>query len=937
MLPILFEHDATSWATFGIGVLSDTVSCEIEEKRNGSYELEMDYPITGAFFEEIALRRLIVAKPNYIDNPQPFRIYAISKPLNGIVTINAQHISYDLSGYVDAPFSEVGIQAAMSRILDSTIVTPSPCPFSFQSDMSSTKPMVVKHPQSVRALMGGVAGSLLDNYGGEWHFDGYTCTLNAARGENRGVSIQYGKNLLDLRQEENNESVYTAVYPYYYNSDTDVLVVLPEKTIAASGTYPYTRILPLDLTSEFQEAPTEAQLRASAESYIASNSIGVPKVNLTISFLESDNWQDRIDLCDTVSVSFPALGVSASAKCIRTKWDVLKERYIEAELGSAKNSLAKTIAQTSEITQAIEEKTSQFQAVAGSVARKVTGNAGGFIVLHDTDNDGEPDEILIMNTDDISTATKIIRMNNSGIAFSSTGYEGPYLTAWNIDGEFVADFIASGQLKTNSVTIFGDTNFTWDDANITIVDPNNNQRMIRFGKYDGTNYGLGFSLDGGTTWTSGFSFTGITFMGGVGSGAAKAAVGNGFFYIDDGTGVTIARVGKGNCTDISGNIQYLPYYQLGVSKATDRDGNSYSWAQAHGAYSFNAGYLSLPRGPYSVCAGYQNETHGMDSTAIGCLNTTKGAYAIALGFTNTANSGSVAVGMKNTASGGGAAIGNDNTATGYDAIAMGTGNVSSGRNAVSLGYENESTNEFSMAFGSSNKSSGSKSAAIGYANESSDTCSIAMGDSNEATKKYSIAIGYKNKAVGLSDQSATCIAIGWDNQATNNCAVAVGSTNVASEQYAFAFGHGLNATQGSSFICGAYNAIGGYIFAVGKGSDDNNRANAMQLDYWGNLWIAGSLTQGSDARLKTISGDVPDVSSVRAVRFKWNDNKFAHDDLEHIGYIAQDVEKVAPYLVQEDHGYKTLNYIGLLCAKIETLERIVEKLVNRIEQLEGVR
>lgn len=898
MLPILFEHDATSWATFGIGVLSDTVSCEIEEKRNGSYELEMEYPITGVFFDEIALRRLIVAKPNYTDSPQPFRIYAISKPLNGIVTINAQHISYDLSGYVDAPFSEVGIQAAISRILDSSIVTPSPCPFSFQSDMSSTQTMVVKHPQSVRALMGGVAGSLLDNYGGEWHFDGYNCILNAARGENRGVSIQYGKNLLDLRQEENNESVYTAVYPYYYNSDTDILVVLPEKTIAASGTYPYVRVLPLDLTSEFQEAPTEAQLRASAESYITTNNIGVPKVNLTISFLESDNWQDRIDLCDTVSVSFPALGVSASAKCIRTKWDVLKGRYIEAELGSAKNSLAKTIARTSEITQAIEKKTSQFQAVAGSVASKVTGNAGGFIVLHDTDNDGEPDEILIMDTDDISTATKIIRLNNSGIAFSSTGYEGPYSTAWNIDGEFVADFIASGQLKTNNVTIFGDTNFTWDDANITIVDPNDNQRMIRFGKYDGTNYGLGFSLDGGTTWTSGFSFTGITFMGGVGSGAAKAAIGNGFFYIDDGTGVTITRVGKGNCTDLDGNTQNLPYYQLGVSKGTDRDGNNYTWAKAHGIYSFNAGYLSLPRGPYCLCVGYQNEAHD--------------AYAIAMGYTNTVK----------------------------------------GESAVAMGALNETSASHALAIGRGNTVSAASAIALGVSNDSTGMYSVAIGAANEASKQFSLAIGYQNQAIGQAASDSTCIAIGWKNQATNSAAVAIGSENTSSgshaysfgqanessASYSFALGRGLKATQSYEFVCGHFNAIdASQYFAIGNGADDSNRSDSMHVDYWGNMWIGGTLTQSSDARQKDIFGDVPDVSSVRAVLFKWNDKKFAHDGLEHIGYIAQDVEKVAPYLVQEDHGYKTLDYIGLLCAKIETLERTVDQLVKRIEQLEGVR
>ena len=497
MNPILFDAGAVSFTTFGIGVLSSVISCEVEELRNGSYELEMTYPITGAFFEEIQLRRLIVAKPNYTDNPQPFRIYSISKPLNGIVTINAQHISYDLSGYIDAPFTAAGIRAALTQMVDATTIYPTSCPFTFTTDKTNLQDMTLKHPESVRALMGGVEGSLLDVYGGEWHFDGLTCDLETARGSNRGVSIRYGKNLIDLRQEENNASVYTGVYPYYYESDSNTLVVLPEKVINVTGTFGYTKILKLDLTAEFTELPTVAQLRARAESYIADNEIGIPKVNLTVGFQEQESTLARVDLCDTVTVVFDALGVSATAKCIRTKWDVLKGRYIAAEFGSKKTSLAATIADTYEIEQAIKQYSSAFGFVAEKVAKRVTGNRGGYIYLHDTDNDGEPDEILIMDSDDINTAVRIIRINNGGIAFSKTGYNGTYTTAWNIDGEFSANFIASGELQTDLVKILGDAQFYWDSENITLVNPTDSLRMIRFGKYDGVNYGLGFSVDGG--------------------------------------------------------------------------------------------------------------------------------------------------------------------------------------------------------------------------------------------------------------------------------------------------------------------------------------------------------------------------------------------------------------------------------------------------------
>ena len=208
----------------------------------------------------------------------------------------------------------------------------------------------------------------------------------------------------NLNQEENNSAVYTGVYPYYYQSESDTLVTLPEKVVEASGTYDFVRILPLDFTSDYQEPPTESELRSKAQSYINSHDIGIPKVNLKIKFLEVDSFLERVDLCDTVSVRFEKLGVSATAKCIRTLWDVLRERYIEAELGSAKKSLAETIADSVEMEETLHDFSSQLETTARGISDKITGNLGGYIVLHDTNNDGRPDEILIMDTEDIATA-----------------------------------------------------------------------------------------------------------------------------------------------------------------------------------------------------------------------------------------------------------------------------------------------------------------------------------------------------------------------------------------------------------------------------------------------------------------------------------------------------------------------------------------------------
>ncbi|MBQ9211255.1 MAG: phage tail protein [Clostridia bacterium] len=367
MYPILFDAEATSWESFGVGVLSGAISCEVEENRNGSYELEMKYPISGAYYREIGLRSLIVAKPNHGDGPQPFRVYKISKPIGGVVTINAQHISYDLSGYVAAPFKAAGIRDAMAKITSAGTVYPSPCTFSLSTDIDDDKTTESRYPQSIRSILGKGDGNLLETYGGEWHFDGYRCELKAERGEDRGVAIRYGKNMIDLKQEENNAEVCTAVYPYYFSGEDNVLITLPEKVMQVGAAQGYSRVLPVDLTSYFDGTPTAEDLRTVARSYIEVNNVGVPKVNLTIKFVNQETEQDRVDLCDTVQVQFDKLGVSAYAKCIRAKWDTLKERYIEAELGTPKDNLAATIVTISKATKDLETIRTDLNATAGEI------------------------------------------------------------------------------------------------------------------------------------------------------------------------------------------------------------------------------------------------------------------------------------------------------------------------------------------------------------------------------------------------------------------------------------------------------------------------------------------------------------------------------------------------------------------------------------------
>ena len=453
MNPVLYESTESTFETNGLGVLSDTISCQVVEERNGIFEITLEYPLTGIHYQEIKQRRIIFIKPNPYEDPQPFRIYRITKPLSGKITVYAQHISYDLSGVPVSPFSSGSVTGALSGLKTNAAVTN---PFSFWTDKTSTGDFAVTAPTSTRTLLGGSDGSILDVFGGEYKFDRWTMRLYNNRGKNSGVSIRYGKNLMDLQQDENISNVVTGIYPYWLSSEGE-LTELPEKIVNAPGTYDFTRISAIDFSGDFEEAPTEEQLRDRANDYISSNNVGVPTVSITVEFQpleQTEEYKDialleRVNLCDTVNVEYSELGVSATAKCVKTTYDALKDKYISIELGDAKTNIADTIIQQQ---QEINEKPSVSfleQAVINAT-NWITGNKGGYVIFQ-RNADGQPYEILIMDKPEIEKAVKVWRWNQGGLGYSSNGYDVDYSTAITQDGAIVADFITTGTLQANLI------------------------------------------------------------------------------------------------------------------------------------------------------------------------------------------------------------------------------------------------------------------------------------------------------------------------------------------------------------------------------------------------------------------------------------------------------------------------------------------------------
>ena len=455
MKPRLYAENETEFESNGLGPLSDALACTVEENRNGAFELTMDYPVTGALFDELKHGSIIFAPANDSGTPQPFRVCEKSTPLSGVVTIRAKHISYQLSHIPVSPFAAGSCTAALQGLKSHAAEQ---CPFDFWTDKESTADFSVEQPASARSLLGGVTGSVLDVYGGEYEFDRYTVKLHNARGHDSGVVIAYGKNLVDLNQEESIENTITGVYPYYKGTDGNVLE-LPEKVVSSESAqnFPYPRTVPLDCSQVWQEVPTIEQLRAYATSYVKKEGIGVPSVSLKVSFVplwQTDEYKaiapaERLNLCDIATVRFEKLGVNARAKVVQTVYDVLAGRYESVTLGEASTNLADTIVDQDK---AISEKpsSSELEAAAANATAWITGNKGGYVVLR-KNADGQPYELLIMDKPTIEEAVKVWRFNNSGLGYSSTGYNGTYGLAMTQDGQIVADYITTGTLTANLI------------------------------------------------------------------------------------------------------------------------------------------------------------------------------------------------------------------------------------------------------------------------------------------------------------------------------------------------------------------------------------------------------------------------------------------------------------------------------------------------------
>lgn len=354
MTPLLFEKDATVFTSRGLYALSDAIECTVTEERNGGFELELVYPITGAHFSEITEDRIIVAVPYEGGNPQAFRIYRREADLEGEITFFARHISYQLNFIpVDLVSGSTDSAQVMMETIAAEALTAQP--FTMYSDITTIVPLdfSVGMPCGLRSALGGQEGSVLDRFGGEFLWDNWTVNLLDSRGQDNGVRIAYGSNMTELNDTIDIGETVTGVMCFWQGDDGNgniVTVYSSPKVMTIASSYAHERIVALDISDQFESEPTQLDVTSYADAWLRRTSSVDPTTEIVVSFVPLGqtpeySWESDVDvvhLCDTINVRYPALGLSVKKQVTRCVWNVLLDRYDEITLGE-EPTLADTI------------------------------------------------------------------------------------------------------------------------------------------------------------------------------------------------------------------------------------------------------------------------------------------------------------------------------------------------------------------------------------------------------------------------------------------------------------------------------------------------------------------------------------------------------------------------------------------------------------------
>lgn len=365
--PILYNATETNFEHLGVSVLSDASKCFVTRERNGIYILEFNYPVNGKDVEKIKEGMYIKSDAGYRTKNQRFIVSKITKTQNEF-KLYCQHIS-QVKTSMNAIRPDISVNGSAMMALSTwrDNLLDSREEFFVNSDISTVNSTTwkVENIENARDALGGKAGSILDVWGGEYEFDNLNITLHKSMGVDNPTIISYGKNLLDIEQEQSILETYTSIFPFKkYTDDNnhEQLIVLPEILIDSPHVNKFThrRILKVDFSND-ENLKTVEQLRSKANSYIKSNKVGVPKVNMKINYQDLSKVEgvfdnpalEQIDLCDRLKVYYSELGIlNENAKVVKVIWDVILEENHEIEVGDGRSSFTDSTSAKIETLQA---------------------------------------------------------------------------------------------------------------------------------------------------------------------------------------------------------------------------------------------------------------------------------------------------------------------------------------------------------------------------------------------------------------------------------------------------------------------------------------------------------------------------------------------------------------------------------------------------------
>ena len=318
--PLIFDSTATEYASQGYGALSEAISCLVTENLNGSFELAMQYPADGLHAEYITPNNIIVSSSSLSAVRQAFRIYEVKQEINGMASVYARHISYDLNGYPAPQVTADSLTNALSGLMAGTGgITP---PFTVTADFTSSASFEVTEPSPIRSWFGGREGSIIDIYGGEWEWDNFSCTLRSRRGVDNNVRVQYGKNISSYSKDIRGDGIYSHVCVFWKDEDTIV-----SSDFIATGVTDITKVKYIDVSADYEDAPTTSYLNTVATS--KAGEYRSMAVSVSVGVIPLNDIQDVIELGDTVHVYYK--NDIFITRCVTVVWDALKDRYESCE------------------------------------------------------------------------------------------------------------------------------------------------------------------------------------------------------------------------------------------------------------------------------------------------------------------------------------------------------------------------------------------------------------------------------------------------------------------------------------------------------------------------------------------------------------------------------------------------------------------------------